>query len=210
MTSFQWFERPLHQWMLNQRQQQAQAGRIIPQLNEEYGYEDHYPRWVPYKEPAASADANRRTAWEIAMAGCYQTTGETAKRGTGIAPDTGGGWVNGRGDDSMVMLKGYTHIVNFFTSFEWWKTDPHDELVNNGALCLAEMGKQYVVYLPHGGSVTVRLKPGRYDVQWFNPRTGTYSSVARTNGPTWTSPAAADTQDWVLTLQQSHSKSWRG
>jgi len=26
------------------------------------------------------------------------TTGETAKRGTGLQPDTGGGWVNGRSD----------------------------------------------------------------------------------------------------------------
>jgi hypothetical protein len=31
----------------------------------------------------------RRAAWEIYMAGCYQTTGETAKRGTGYWPDTG-------------------------------------------------------------------------------------------------------------------------
>jgi len=27
----------------------------------------------------------------------------------------------------------WTHLVDFFTSFEWWKTEPHDELVNNGA-----------------------------------------------------------------------------
>jgi hypothetical protein len=44
------------------------------------------------------------------MAGAYQTTGETAKRGTGVWPDTGGGWVNGRGDDSMEMLNGMAHM----------------------------------------------------------------------------------------------------
>jgi hypothetical protein len=49
------------------------------------------------------------------------------------------------------MLVGYAHIVDFFTSFEWWKTSPHDELVNNGAFCLAEPGRLYVTYLPHGG-----------------------------------------------------------
>jgi hypothetical protein len=70
----------------------------------------------------------RRTAWDIAMAGAYGTTGESARRGTGIWPDTGGGWVNGRGDDTMTMLAGYAHMVDFFTSFEWWKTEPHDEL----------------------------------------------------------------------------------
>ena len=82
------------------------------------------------------------------MAGAYGTAGESARRGTNIWPDTGGGWINGRGDDTMVMLKGYEHMVDFFTSFEWWKTEPHDELVNNGAYCLAKPGEIYAVYLP--------------------------------------------------------------
>ncbi len=43
MTSFQQWERPIHDWMLKQRKLQEGSGRIIPQVNEEYGYEDHYP-----------------------------------------------------------------------------------------------------------------------------------------------------------------------
>ncbi len=203
MTSFQQWKRPLHGWMLEQRRQQISTGRIIPQVNEEYGYEDHYPTWSPYKAPAASADANRCAAWEIALAGGYQTTGETAKRGTGMSPDTGGGWVNGRGDDTMVMLKGYAHMVHFFTSFEWWKADPHDELVNNGAFCLAELGRLYVIYLSHGGNVTAHLEPGRYAVQWFNPRSGEYTAAPVAEGPMWTSPAASDGEDWVILLVRS-------
>jgi hypothetical protein len=170
-------------------------------VNEEYGYEDHYPKWAPYKAPAASADANRRTAWEIAMAGSYQTTGETAKRGTGTGSDTGGGWVNGRGDDTMIMLKGYAHMAHFFASFEWWKAEPHDELVNNGALCLAEPGRLYAIYLPHGGRVTARLEAGRYEVKWFNPRSGEYSDVPAADGPLWTSLSATDRSDWVILLK---------
>jgi hypothetical protein len=200
MTSFQWWKRPLHDWTLEQRQVQAKTGRIIPQVNEEYGYEDHYPSWAPYKPPAASADADRRTAWEMSMAGCYQTTGETAKRGTGVAPDTGGGWVNGRGDDTMIMLKGYAHMAHFFTSFEWWKAEPHDELVNNGAYCLAQTGRVYVAYLPHGGDTVVKLEPGRYRVKWFNPRDGEYSTAGTADGLTWTSSESPDNEDWVLLL----------
>ena len=200
MTSFQRWERPLHDWMLAQRDEQAKTDRIIPQVNEEYGYEDHYPPWAPFKEPTASADSNRRAAWEIAMAGCYQTTGETAKRGTGVAPDTGGGWVNGRGDETMVMLKGYAHMVRFFTSFEWWKTEPHDELVNNGAFCLAEPGKLYAVYLPQGGNARVQLERGRYQAKWFNPRTGEYLETPDAEGGLWTSPPAPDKEDWALLL----------
>jgi Protein of unknown function (DUF4038)/Domain of unknown function (DUF5060)/Putative collagen-binding domain of a collagenase len=203
MTSFQQWDRPQHGWMLAQRQQQAQTGRIIPQTNEEYGYEDHYPSWAPYQPPAASADADRRVAWEMSMAGCYQTTGETAKRGTGVQPDTGGGWVNGRGDDTMIMLQGYAHMVKFFTNFEWWKADPHDELVNRGAFCLAEPGKVYAIYLPHGGAVNVKLEPARYTVQWFNPRTGAYSTAGFAEGGNWTSSAATDSGDWVLLLARS-------
>jgi hypothetical protein len=205
MTSFQEWKRPLHEWILKQRRQQADTGRIIPQVNEEYGYEDHYPRWAPYKAPAASADANRRAAWEITMAGGYQTTGETAKRGTGVDPDTGGGWVNGRGDDTMTMLKGFAHMIHFFTRSEWWKTEPHDELVNNGSFCLAEPGSLYVVYLPHGGIVTARLEPGRYDVKWFNPRNGEYSGAPDAEGPSWTSAEAPDEEDWVILLARSQS-----
>ncbi len=205
-TSFQQWPRPLHGWMLNQRKLQAATGRIIPQTNEEYGYEDHYPKWSPSYPDGASADADRRAAWEMAMAGTYQTTGETAKRGTGVWPDTGGGWVNGRGDDSMVMLQGYAHMVDFFTSYEWWKAEPHDELVNNGDFCLAEPGKLYVVYLPMGGSVTVNLEPGQYQATWFNARNGERLAIAAAKGPAWTSPPAPDSGDWALLLKRTDTQ----
>jgi hypothetical protein len=205
MTSFQQWTRPLHAWMLDQRLQQERTGRIIPQINEEYGYEDHYPDWAPYKAPAASAEGNRRAAWEMVMAGCYQTTGETARRGTGVRPDTGGGWVNGRGDSTMTMLQGYAHMARFFTSLPWWQTDPHDELVDRG-YCLAEPGNLYVVYLPNGGDATVKLSAGRYEVKWFNPRTGAYAASSVAAGPAWTSPAAPDKEDWVLLFRRMLSR----
>ena len=216
MTLVQWWTRPVHDWMLAQRREQSALGRIIPQVNEEYGYEDHYPTWSPNYPEGQSADANRRAAWEIYMAGCYQTTGETAKRGTGAWPDTGGGWINGRGDDSMGMLPGYAHIVDFFTSFEWWKTDPHDELVHilrhvpgvpgdsvlpSGAYCLAEIGKTYAAYVPFRATVTVNLGPGSYQASWFNPRTGKWLPISKAEGPKWTSPPTPDSGDWALLLK---------
>jgi len=112
------------------REKQAKTGRPMPQINEEYGYEDHYPTWGGNrKAPARSADNRRRLAWGMVMAGGYQTTGERADTGTGWGPDTGGGWINGRGDDSMVMLKGYGHLVDFFTAIPWWTLEPDDGLV---------------------------------------------------------------------------------
>ncbi len=209
-TSFQEWSRPQHGWMLRQRQAQKRTGRIIPQTNEEYGYEDHYPRWAQNYPDGASAEGMRRTAWEIYMAGCYQTTGETAKRGTGYWPDTGGGWVNGRGDDTMVMLQGYAHIAEFFDRFPYWQTEPHDELVDGGAFCLAEPGRVYAVYLPMGRPVHVQLASGTYKTMWFDPRTGkthALTAVEQTDGAhsAWTTPQPPDAGDWGLLLMRGRT-----
>jgi hypothetical protein len=198
-TSIQDWTRQQHSLMLDQRKLQEKVGRIIPQTNEEYGYEDHYPMWAKGLG-SDSADTLRRTAWDIAMAGAYQTTGETARRGTNIWPDTGGGWVNGRGDDSMTMLQGYAHMVDFFTGFDWWKTEPHDELVNNGNYCLAKPGEIYAVYLPRGGRVTVRLQSGIYAGYWFSASSGEKIPVLRAEGSGWTSSETPDQSDWALLL----------
>jgi hypothetical protein len=198
-TSYQEWSRDQHRLMLESRKLQEKAGRIIPQTNEEYGYEDHYPLWaLPGSD---SADVLRRTAWEIAMAGGYQTAGETARRGTNIWPDLGGGWMNGRGDDTMTMFLGYGHMVDFFTSFDWWKTNPDDETVNNGNYCLADPGKTYAVYLPHGGDITIHLKRGRYSAYWFGALSGEKIDLPQVEGPEWTSPVAPDGNDWALLLQ---------
>jgi len=203
-TSIQDWSRPQHALMLEERQIQIKTGRIIPQANEEYGYEDHYPHWAP-KPDGDSTETLRRMAWEIAMAGAYGTAGESARRGVNIWPDTGGGWINGRGDDTMVMLKGYEHMVDFFTSFEWWKTEPHDELVNNGAWCLAKPGEIYAIYLPREGTVTVQLEPGTYEANWFSAFTGEKIPLPPIKGPAWTSPKTPGWLDWALLITKQHS-----
>ena len=215
-TSIQNWSRRQHELMLEERRIQMKTGRIIPQLNEEYGYEDHYPRWAP-APPGNSADVLRRVAWDITMAGCYGTAGETARRGTNVWPDTGGGFYNGRGDDTMVMLKGYEHMVDFFTSFEWWKTEPHDELVDQGAYCLAKPGEIYAVYIPQRpmcgneeafeyekecAQVTIKLEPGTYEAYWFSAFTGEKVPLPPVQGPTWTLPKTPGWLDWALLLQK--------
>jgi Protein of unknown function (DUF4038)/Domain of unknown function (DUF5060)/Putative collagen-binding domain of a collagenase len=198
-TSYQEWSRNQHALMLASRKLQEKTGRIIPQTNEEYGYEDHYPHWAA--PGSDSADVLRRTAWDISMAGAYGTAGESARRGTNIWPDSGGGWLNGRGDDTQTMFLGYGHMVDFFTSFEWWKTSPHDELVSGGNYCLADRGKTYAIYLPHGGSVTIQLQPGRYRASWFSAISGETIDLPPVVGSEWKSPDAPDQNDWALLLR---------
>jgi hypothetical protein len=197
-----WDESGGHGFMVENRRLQAETGRPMPQVNEEYGYEDHYPHWGNDRTgpPGRSADNRRRLAWGMYMAGGYQTTGERADRGTGWGPDTGGGWVNGRGDDTMTMLVGYRCIERFFRAFEWWKTEPHDDLTDGGAMCLAEPRKQYAIYLPSGGRTTVQLAPGTYHARRYNPRSGRWYALPDVVGPAWTSPDLPDGGDWALLL----------
>lgn len=201
-----WDDAGGYKYMLKNRRDQAATGRPRPQINEEYGYEDSYPTgWGGAKVwPTRNADSRRRLAWEMTMAGCYQTTGERANDGTGAGSDTGGGWVNGRGNEQMTMLLGYRHLVRFFTSFPWWSLEPRDDLAGSGTLLLAESGRRYVAYLPQSGPAAFRLAAGNYRAKWFNPRTGewqTMSEVKLSAEDLWVSPKAPDAGDWTLLLE---------
>jgi hypothetical protein len=160
-----WDENAGHAFMMAQRQAQAATGRPMPQINEEYGYEDHYPRaWGGCRVyPARSADNRRRIAWEITLAGAYQTTGEFA----GVL----GGWVNGRGG-SDDLLRGHAHLVDFATSFPWWTAEPRPDLGTDGTLCLRTPTGTLAAYTA-GGDARVKAEPGAYRISPFNPRTGT-------------------------------------
>jgi hypothetical protein len=192
-----WDEHGGYEFMLKNREEQAKSGRPIPQVNEEYGYEDHYP--YPWgerrKAPARVADNRRRLAWEMAMAGSYQTTGERAN-----VPGFGG-WITGRGNDAMVMLKGYALLREFFERIPWWKLEPHPELASGGAFCLSEPGACYVLYLARGGSAAASLSVGKYEAKQFNPRSGELTSLPEAAGPVqWKSPVMPEGEDWAFVL----------
>jgi Protein of unknown function (DUF4038)/Domain of unknown function (DUF5060)/Putative collagen-binding domain of a collagenase len=195
--------------MLAQRLQQAALGRPMPQINEEYGYEDHYPAYGnALRAPGRDADNRRRLAWEMAFAGVYSTTGERADFGTGAGDDTGGGWINGRGDARMNLLALQRHVQTFFTTIAYWRLEPALDLVNQDRPALAEPGVTYAIYLPTGGTVSLGLVAGRYRLRWFECRTGRWVAAATeviADGHEWSSPPAPEksTADWCLLLEAS-------
>ncbi|MGH8021445.1 MAG: DUF5060 domain-containing protein [Opitutaceae bacterium] len=209
-----WDEDGAYDFMLKARQDQIAAGRPLPIVNEEYGYEDTYPYpWGGKRVwPARIAETRVRLAWEMTMAGGYQTTGERAT----IAGM--GGWITGRGNDEMTMLSGYGRMRAFFERFAWWKLEPRPDLVTGeskalpvvesgqpiaAALCLAQPGERYVIYLRQGGAATLQLAAGSYAVERFNPRTAQSLKLARvTGGATWTTPAVSDTGNWVFLVEK--------
>jgi len=192
-----WDEHGGYSFMLKNRREQEKTGRPMPQVNEEYGYEDHYP--YPWGEgrrwPARTADNRRRLAWEMTMAGGYQTTGERADvKGYG-------GWITGWGNDEMIMLQGYARMMNFFTSVDWWTAEPAPELVMGNARCLASPGRIYLVYLPKGGTTQVKLEDGQYNAKWYNPREGAWSQIDNAATGLWTTPSPPDEQDWGILIE---------
>lgn len=193
-----WDEHGAYDFILKSKAKSAAAGRPIPQVNEEYGYEDHYP--YPWGEarlyPARNADSRRRLAWQMTMAGGYQTTGERANV-VGY-----GGWVNGRGNDEMVLLKFQQHLTDFWTAIEWWKLDPFTGAGPADVPCLGLVGEIYVFYLEHGRAIPIQLPAGTYAARWYDPRTGLYVEAGAVRGANWASPAAPDGQDWILLLQR--------
>lgn len=154
-----------YHFMLANRQLQAYTGRIIPQVNAEFGYEDIYPDFTFDKiiNPGRNADTRRRLAWRIFMTGSYCTTGESAK--------LGGGWINGLRTGESELLEGHKVIRNIFEQLEWWKLEPVLDIINHGGYCLAEKGKQYLAYIVWG-YIRIDLEPGKYKASVYNAKTG--------------------------------------
>lgn len=213
-----WDEHGSYEFMLKNRREQEKTGRLIPQVNEEYGYEDHYPQgWGENrKAPARSAETRARIAWEIYLAGGYQTTGE---RATPL-----GGWINGRGDDSMTMLELYGHLYDFFTSMTWWALAPDTNLVisvqphpnakdksaappRTFAARSAE-GDLAAVYVAGGGVVSLKgdLLKDQLRPLWFSPRDGGMRNARALRSRTYRTPTA---EDWVLLLRTPCKCSFR-
>jgi hypothetical protein len=185
-----------YEFMLANRQKQAATNQPKPQINEEYGYEDHYPQgWGgDLKAPSRDADSRRRMAWSISMAGGYQTTGERATKN--------GGWINGRGDSEMTMLKGYTLMADFFLGFDWWSCQPTPDVVKEGkAWCVADPGKLYAIYLPNGGTAKIALPDGKFTAELYDCQTGERKPLGDLPGGEWTSPVQPADKDWAILIR---------
>ena len=88
-------------------------------------------------------------------------------------------FIYSRGD--IPKLRSYIkHLSEFMDTIGWTDMEPADRLTSRG-YCLARPGREYVVYLPEHGDMTLDLSKARgaFRSTWFNPRTG-----ALLDGPT--------------------------
>jgi hypothetical protein len=97
-------------------------------------------------------------------------------------------------------------LATFVSQVPFERMDPADPLALSGnAYVLAEQGRTYVAYLYNGGTVQLNLvsASGTFSAQWYDPRTGGFSSAGSVAGGAARSFTAPAGGDWVLYVQQT-------
>lgn len=211
-----------------QQNYRALHGRLLesrrfnkPVVNSEYGYylRDQDGDGTPDKDNSTSLAAMRQATWDIVMAGGYVVTGFGTTYFGGNR-DPGPFDLDAAKNNDWERQIG--QIKRCFDRLEYWKLEPHDELVSCSAprgtevrefgrtvppattyWCLAEPARQYLVYVRgvrDAVEVAVKVTAGQFTARQFNPRTGTFTEL----GPVVPAerftyhPPTAD--DWVVVL----------
>jgi hypothetical protein len=174
-----------------------------PVLNTENGYE--YLRGHPTgKKQVHHTDKVRRSSWRIVCAGGYLAAGfhgtighsdiwnriDPPNRYTFTLQDEG----------AAAQL---TALHDFFTALPYWRLQPHTGIQPADAIALADPGRLYVVYLPHGGEAELDLSaaPGEFSARWFDPRGGTYGEAFAVVGGGSRTLVAPDGKDWAVCVR---------
>lgn len=163
------------------------AAHKWPILNIEYGYERGVEKLPTYGVSQDWKEVLKRT-WEIYCAGGYATYyySNTAWDLIKWQPEPPG-W------------KRYRILRDFFETTRWWAAEPHQESVLDGrAWCLASPGSEYIVFVPDGGPVKLRLAAGkRYSITGLDPFTGDKTSLGKVEGGD-RAIELPDARPWVL------------
>jgi hypothetical protein len=176
-----WFDFILHQNTSISLVDSERAKYQVPIVNAESYYEGD----------TGTADDVRRMSWKLMTHGSFFTYGDN------IELTTPGRTYN-------------SYLVDFYKKIPWWKLEPNQSLVSgNSVHAHALIGSEYVAYLESGGSLTLDLTgaTGTLSVEWFNPRTGTYTGQTTISGGAPRAFTPPGTNDWVLHVSKQSSNS---
>jgi hypothetical protein len=192
-----------------------------PVVNSEYGYylRDQSGDGVPDKDNSTSLDVMRHATWDIVMAGGYFVTGfGTTYFGGNRDP----GFFDVHATRNRDWERQVALIKAVFSTREWWRLEPHDELVSCvtprghdrielrqkapptiAYWCLAQPGREYVVYgrgLREPVSLRLEMPARDWHLEELDPRTGEriIRDVGVEGGEFRYTPG--DDRDWVFLL----------
>jgi hypothetical protein len=174
-----------------------------PVLNTENGYE-YLANYPTNRKQVYHADTVRRAAWRIVCAGGYFAAGFVSTLGHSDAweridaPNRYPFLVKDSGASAQL-----SYLYDFFAPLPYWRMTPMQEIVQGDALCLAEPGAAYVIYLPHGGEIILDLPTSgqEFASRWFDPREGRfYDEETFIEKRKFVAP---DDDDWILLVERS-------
>jgi len=159
------------------------AQRNWPVSNIEYGYE-HGPLGPKDKtyNVAQPAEEVCRRAWEIVLAG-----GSVGYYYTYTA------WDVIRPLDTPPGYAYFKYLRAFFDTTGYWRMQPLEDLASDG-YCLADPGREYVVFLNQAKPFTLKLVGLSHPLKtrWYQPYTGQWQDAGRLdNGIVELKPPAA-------------------
>jgi hypothetical protein len=104
-----------------------------------------------------------------------------------------------------LMRKNMGYTLTFAKRVNLAGMVPRPDLACSG-YCLAEKGKEYLIYAPQDGKLTIDLShiPGKFGVEWFNPLTGVSRIDNVVDGGTLRSFNTPFTTDAILYLYSIH------
>lgn len=186
-----WDEHGAGAWAKSERSLMLKEGVIKPIINEENGYEDHYP--FPWgegrKAPSRDWESRVRLSWEIVFAGAWCTVGERA--------GTSGGWINGLGEGESQLLTGLRHLKAFCEAFDLQATEAVEGVASGPTFCRSDGERLIAVWAPYGGAFRVKLPhSGPWTVRSFDPWGGEWRTLVEDapleldpyTGPGWATP----------------------
>lgn len=154
--------------------------------------------------PPYRGDDVRTSLWTFSVGGGHYTfhgdeEQETPQTGImGYDPHVPGG------DKGMVKRDWLGHAARFFNR-EVADLDalaPHNGLCDAGVYCLANPGREYVVYVRRDTAATFKLDMrearGSFNCRFYNPRTGEFEAAFSREGGGVQVFSRPDSQDWVL------------
>lgn len=169
-----WDEHGMGGWAEEWRIKLHSEGIEKPVVNEEFGYEGHYPfPWGEAREsPSRSPESRVRVLWSLWFAGAWGTTGEASTSGKG-------GWINGLEEGSGELWALHRHLRDFATAFDWAETRPV-ALASGQGKVRSKAGEIYAIWLEFGGQTSLSLPDeGPWDVDQFDPHSGIWRELAR-------------------------------
>jgi hypothetical protein len=216
-------------WELHERVVQSRSAAAKPVVNSEYAYflRDANDDGIVDKHHSYTLDDIRHASWDIAMAGGYFITGYGStymggsRHNTDFSPDEP---ANEPWTRQLAVLR------DTFRALEYWKLEPHDELLTCATprsagryrkvevndrqrtmnqtsattyWCLAEPGSQYLVYLRGlRETLTVQLKPGfTAKATLLDSRTGERKELKTSPNEARLSFQPPNEEDWLVVIR---------